>query len=92
MKINSVKISVLGLVALVGSSFILPACKALSDTQKGAGLGAIAGGTIGALIGKKAGNTAVLLAVQLVVLLVLILDVIWINKLKKLSKVYQVQR
>jgi outer membrane protein OmpA-like peptidoglycan-associated protein len=59
MKINSVKISVLGLVALVGSSFLLPACKALSDTQKGAGLGAIAGGTIGALIGKKAGNTAV---------------------------------
>jgi len=59
MKINHVKISVLGLVALVGSSFILPACKSLSNTQKGSGIGAIAGGTIGALIGKKAGNTAV---------------------------------
>lgn len=59
MKINHVKITVLGLVALVGSTFILPACKELSNVQKGSGIGAIAGGTIGALIGKKAGNTAV---------------------------------
>ena len=59
MKSNKLKITVLGLVALVGTSAILPACKSLSSTQKGAGIGAVAGGTIGALIGKKAGNTAV---------------------------------
>jgi outer membrane protein OmpA-like peptidoglycan-associated protein len=59
MKNNKLKISVLGLVALIGTTTLMPACKSLSKTQKGAGIGAIAGGTIGALIGKKAGNTAV---------------------------------
>lgn len=59
MKTNQIRTIALGFIALVGSSVILPACKSLSKTQKGAGFGAIAGGAIGALIGKKAGNTAV---------------------------------
>ena len=59
MNSNKLKVTVIGLVALVGTAAIFPACKSLSGTQKGAGIGAVAGGTIGALIGKKAGNTAV---------------------------------
>lgn len=59
MKKNQIRTVALGLVALVGSSVILPACKTMTKTQKGAGIGAVAGGAIGALIGKKAGNTAV---------------------------------
>jgi outer membrane protein OmpA-like peptidoglycan-associated protein len=59
MKRNQIRTIALGLVALVGSSVMLPACKTTTKAQKGAGIGAVAGGTIGALIGKKAGNTAV---------------------------------
>ncbi|MDA9555471.1 OmpA family protein [Pelobium sp.] len=59
MKTKTLKMTALGLVAILGASVILPACKSLSNTQKGAGIGAVAGGTLGALIGKKAGNTAV---------------------------------
>lgn len=59
MKTNQIRTMALGLVAVVGSSVILPACKTATKTQKGAGIGAVAGGAIGALIGKKAGNTAV---------------------------------
>lgn len=59
MKTKKIRTIALGLIALVGSSVILPACKTATKTQKGAGIGAVAGGAIGALIGKKAGNTAV---------------------------------
>lgn len=59
MKTTQIRTIALGLVALVGSSMVLPACKTATKTQKGAGIGAVAGGAIGALIGKKAGNTAV---------------------------------
>lgn len=58
MKINKLKITALSLVAVLGVSSILPACKSLNKTQKGTGIGAIAGGAIGAFIGKKVGNTA----------------------------------
>ncbi len=59
MKTNRFKVTALGLIAVIGTSAMMPACKSLTSTQKGAGIGAVAGGTIGALIGKKAGNTAV---------------------------------
>lgn len=59
MRTNKLKIATFGLVAVVGTSAIMPSCKSLTNTQKGAGIGAVAGGTIGAVIGKKAGNTAV---------------------------------
>lgn len=59
MKANKLKVTALGLVAVLGTVLVMPACKSLTNTQKGAGIGAAAGGTIGALIGKKAGNTAV---------------------------------
>lgn len=59
MKANKLKVTALGLVAVLGVSTMMPACKSLTNTQKGTGIGAVAGGTIGALIGKKAGNTAV---------------------------------
>lgn len=59
MKANNLKVTALGLVAVLGVATLTPACKSLTNTQKGAGIGAAAGGTIGALIGKKAGNTAV---------------------------------
>jgi outer membrane protein OmpA-like peptidoglycan-associated protein len=59
MKTNKLKITALGLVAVLGVTAIMPACKSLTKTQKGAAIGAAAGGTIGALIGKKAGNTAI---------------------------------
>ena len=59
MKANNLKVTALGLIAVLGVSTLTPACKSLTNTQKGAGIGAAAGGTIGALIGKKAGNTAV---------------------------------
>lgn len=59
MKANKLKVTALGLVAIFGTAVLMPACKSLTNTQKGAGIGAAAGGTIGALIGKKAGNTAV---------------------------------
>lgn len=59
MKTNKLKITALSLIAVLGVSTMLPACKTTSKTTKGAVIGAAAGGTIGALIGKKAGNTAV---------------------------------
>jgi outer membrane protein OmpA-like peptidoglycan-associated protein len=59
MKTSRLKISVLGLAFAIGVSTLFSACNSLTNTQKGAGIGAAAGGTIGALIGKKAGNTAV---------------------------------
>jgi len=59
MKANKLKVTALGLVAVFGTTMLMPACKSLTNTQKGTGIGAAAGGTIGALIGKKAGNTAV---------------------------------
>ncbi len=59
MKANKLKVTALGLVAVFGTTVLMPACKSLTNTQKGTGIGAAAGGTIGALIGKKAGNTAV---------------------------------
>lgn len=59
MKSNKLKITTLGLVAVLGVATIMPACKSLTNTQKGAGIGAAAGGALGAIIGKKAGNTAV---------------------------------
>ncbi|MBK0383759.1 OmpA family protein [Pedobacter sp. SD-b] len=59
MKTNKLKITALSLAVAFGVTTVMPACKSLTKTQKGAGIGAVAGGTIGALIGKKAGNTAV---------------------------------
>jgi len=59
MKKNKLKISILSLALLIGSNTFFTACKSLTKTQKGAGIGAVAGGSIGALIGKKAGNTAI---------------------------------
>ncbi|TAH03651.1 MAG: OmpA family protein [Sphingobacteriales bacterium] len=59
MKTNKLKITTLSLALILATASILPSCKSLSKTQKGAGIGAIAGGALGALIGKKAGNTAV---------------------------------
>ncbi len=59
MKANKLKVAALALVAVFGTTILIPSCKSLTNTQKGAGIGAAAGGTIGALIGKKAGNTAV---------------------------------
>lgn len=46
-------------VALATGMMLFTGCESLNNTQKGAGIGAVAGGTVGALIGKKAGNTAV---------------------------------
>lgn len=37
---------------------ILPACKSLNKTQKGAGIGTVAGAATGAIIGRASGNTA----------------------------------
>ncbi len=59
MKSNKLKITALTLALVFTTVTILPSCKSMSKTQKGAGIGAIAGGALGALIGKKAGNTAV---------------------------------
>jgi outer membrane protein OmpA-like peptidoglycan-associated protein len=59
MKTSRLRISVLSLAFALGATAILPACKSLTSTQKGAGIGVAAGGAIGALIGNKAGNTAV---------------------------------
>ncbi|KQB99392.1 OmpA family protein [Pedobacter sp. Hv1] len=46
-------------VALAVGSMTFQGCDSLTNTQKGAGIGAAAGGVIGGIIGKKAGNTAV---------------------------------
>lgn len=52
------KIATLGIALAVGS-MAMQGCDSLTNTQKGAGIGAAAGGVIGGIIGKKAGNTAV---------------------------------
>lgn len=46
-------------IALATGMMLFTGCDSLTNTQKGAGIGAAGGGAIGALIGKKAGNTAV---------------------------------
>ncbi len=46
-------------VALAVGAMTFQGCDSLTNTQKGAGIGAAAGGVIGGIIGKKAGNTAV---------------------------------
>ncbi|MDP2175726.1 MAG: OmpA family protein [Bacteroidota bacterium] len=46
------------LTILLTLSFLYPACKSLSRTQKGAAVGTVAGGGAGAVIGRAAGNTA----------------------------------
>lgn len=52
------KIATLGIALSVGA-MTFQSCDSLTNTQKGAGIGAAAGGVIGGIIGKKAGNTAV---------------------------------
>jgi outer membrane protein OmpA-like peptidoglycan-associated protein len=49
------------LVALLVIAVAVPnvSCSNMSNTKKGAGIGAAAGGTLGALIGHQTGNTAV---------------------------------
>jgi outer membrane protein OmpA-like peptidoglycan-associated protein len=46
------------LATLMSLTFLYPACKSLSRTQKGAAVGTVAGGGAGAVIGRAAGNTA----------------------------------
>lgn len=46
-------------IALSLGAITFQGCDSLTNTQKGAGIGAAAGGVIGGIIGKKAGNTAV---------------------------------
>ncbi len=58
MKTTKFKLGVLS-IALATGTMLFSGCDSLTNTQKGAGIGAAAGGTIGAIIGKKAGNTAV---------------------------------
>eukprot|EP01136_Pigoraptor_vietnamica_P044452 Opistho-1_new@21212 len=58
MMTSKFKIATLG-IALSVSAMTFQGCDSLTNTQKGAGIGAAAGGVIGGLIGKKTGNTAV---------------------------------
>lgn len=44
--------------AILAVTMVLPACSSLSNTQKGAVIGAAGGGAVGAVIGKKVGSTA----------------------------------
>ena len=44
--------------AILAVSTVLPACSSMSNTQKGAVIGAAGGGAVGAVIGKKVGSTA----------------------------------
>jgi outer membrane protein OmpA-like peptidoglycan-associated protein len=44
--------------AILAVTTVLPACSSLSNTQKGAVIGAAGGGAVGAIIGKKVGSTA----------------------------------
>ncbi|HET6556006.1 MAG TPA: OmpA family protein [Prolixibacteraceae bacterium] len=46
------------LPVILAFSLVLPGCKSLNKTQKGAGIGTVAGGAAGAVIGRAAGNTA----------------------------------
>ncbi|SMO82627.1 OmpA family protein [Solitalea koreensis] len=59
MKNKSLKFSALALAFLLAISSVLPSCKNMTGTQKGAAIGAGAGAGVGALIGKAAGNTLV---------------------------------
>lgn len=52
------KIATLSVAFAIGA-MTFQGCDSLTNTQKGAGIGAAAGGVIGGIIGKKAGNTAV---------------------------------
>lgn len=53
------KTKALVLAALITLVSIMPGCKNMTGTQKGAAIGAGSGAAIGALIGKAAGNTAI---------------------------------
>src|SRR5688500_19587493 len=44
--------------AILAVTTVLPACSSMSNTQKGAVIGAAGGGAVGAVIGKKVGSTA----------------------------------
>ena len=44
--------------AALAVAFMLPACASMSNTQKGAVIGAASGGAVGAVVGKKVGSTA----------------------------------
>ncbi len=46
------------LTVLLCAAMLLPACKKMSKTQKGAAVGTATGGAMGAIIGKASGNTA----------------------------------
>ena len=43
---------------LLAVATVVPACSSMSNTQKGAVIGAAGGGAVGAIIGKKVGSTA----------------------------------
>lgn len=58
MMTSKFKIATLSIALSVGA-MTFQSCDSLTNTQKGAGIGAAAGGVIGGIIGKKAGNTAV---------------------------------
>ncbi|UKJ07875.1 OmpA family protein [Solitalea lacus] len=53
------KIKALLLATLITIASVMPGCKNMTGTQKGAAIGAGSGAAIGALIGKAAGNTAI---------------------------------
>ncbi len=48
----------IGAMLILVASMILPACKSMNKTQKGAAVGTVSGGAIGAVIGRVSGNTA----------------------------------
>ena len=52
------KLSILFIIPVLALTLTLNGCSSMSNTTKGAGIGAAAGGALGALIGKAAGNTA----------------------------------
>jgi outer membrane protein OmpA-like peptidoglycan-associated protein len=58
MVTSKFKIATLSIALSLGA-MTFQGCDSLTNTQKGAGIGAAAGGVIGGIIGKKAGNTAV---------------------------------
>jgi outer membrane protein OmpA-like peptidoglycan-associated protein len=58
MMISKIKTATAAIALSIGA-MAFQSCDSLTNTQKGAGIGAAAGGVVGALIGKKAGNTAV---------------------------------
>lgn len=52
------KMSKIGLIALLGASLVLSGCASWNKTQKGAAVGTATGGAMGAVIGRVSGNTA----------------------------------